>query len=178
MTVQFRETPKNGLELTVTVPLDRMQVLQYRGVFAGTSFRSQEKTRFIDQSASPMAKRKKTTIKHKPTSKKPKSPRPATKSASSNSQDPRPSADESCCPLVNDVRVRLASEAQTATIKGSFPKGMSQPSLRALFSAGLLTLEQLAKVRESEVAALHGMGPKGVTLLRAGLKEKGLSFLK
>lgn len=59
---------------------------------------------------------------------------------------------------------------------GEFPEKLSQPALRALASAGYSTLGQLTKVSEAEIASLHGMGPKGVRLLREALEARGLSF--
>ena len=57
-----------------------------------------------------------------------------------------------------------------------FPPGLSQPALRALNSAGYISLDQLTKVKEADLKKLHGMGPKGIDLLRAALKAKGRSF--
>jgi hypothetical protein len=37
-------------------------------------------------------------------------------------------------------------------------------------------LEDLTKVKESEVMRLHGMGPNAMAVLRDALKERGLSF--
>ena len=85
-------------------------------------------------------------------------------------------ADASCCPLTSKPRLRLASEAQTASIKGNFPKGIAKPALRALFAAGFTTLEQLATISEVELLGLHGMGPNAVRKIRDGLHEKGLDF--
>ncbi|WP_150268494.1 helix-hairpin-helix domain-containing protein [Paenibacillus tepidiphilus] len=62
--------------------------------------------------------------------------------------------------------------------QGGFPAGLSQPALRALAHAGYRTLEQLSAVSGSELLKLHGMGPKGVRLLREALEAKGLSFRK
>jgi hypothetical protein len=59
---------------------------------------------------------------------------------------------------------------------GGFPAGLSQPALRALEAAGLTRLEHLRRKTEAEVAALHGMGPKGVTLLRQALAARGWDF--
>ena len=56
------------------------------------------------------------------------------------------------------------------------PAGLSQPAIRALESAGLTRLDLLVAVTESEVAKLHGMGPKGVLTLKQALKARGLSF--
>ncbi len=53
---------------------------------------------------------------------------------------------------------------------------VSAPALQALHTIGVATLEQLARYSENEIAALHGMGPKGVRILKAALAEKGLSF--
>lgn len=57
----------------------------------------------------------------------------------------------------------------------NFPK-TSQPALRALLGAGYTQLEQLSEVKESELAKLHGMGPKALGILRQALADKGLSF--
>ena len=57
-----------------------------------------------------------------------------------------------------------------------FPRGLSQPALRALAGAGYTRLEQLAAVSEAELLKLHGMGPKGTRILGEALREKGLSF--
>ena len=57
-----------------------------------------------------------------------------------------------------------------------WPKGLSQPAIRALIVAGYTHVEQLANVDEKTIAGLHGMGPKGVRILRETLAEKGLSF--
>lgn len=57
-----------------------------------------------------------------------------------------------------------------------FPAGMSQPSLSALLHAGYTSLEQLTAVTEKELLNLHGMGPKGVRLLREALAARGLAF--
>jgi hypothetical protein len=66
--------------------------------------------------------------------------------------------------------------AETKQAESDFPAGLSQPALRALAGAGYVRLEQLAKVREADVLRLHGMGPKGIRLLRQALADKGLSF--
>ena len=60
--------------------------------------------------------------------------------------------------------------------ESDLPNGLSQPALRALIAAGYLRLEQLAKVSEAEVKQLHGMGPKGIDMLRRALEAQGLSF--
>ena len=53
---------------------------------------------------------------------------------------------------------------------------LSAPARRALAAAGVSRLEDLARVREDEIASLHGMGPKAIGELRAALEERGLSF--
>lgn len=50
------------------------------------------------------------------------------------------------------------------------------PALRALNGAGYTRLDQLTQATEAEIAALHGMGPKALGILRAALAERGLSF--
>jgi hypothetical protein len=59
-----------------------------------------------------------------------------------------------------------------------FPPGLSQPALRALFGAGYTRLRQLTQATEKEIAGLHGMGPKGIRLLKAALEAQGKSFAR
>jgi predicted flap endonuclease-1-like 5' DNA nuclease len=58
---------------------------------------------------------------------------------------------------------------------GGFPS-IGQPALRALRHAGVTRLEELAGWREADLAALHGMGLKGVRLLAEALAAEGLAF--
>lgn len=58
----------------------------------------------------------------------------------------------------------------------AFPPGLSGPAPRALAHAGIRSMRELAQYSESSVAALHGMGPKGVRLLKAALAEQGRRF--
>jgi hypothetical protein len=62
------------------------------------------------------------------------------------------------------------------TPETDFPPKLSKPAQRALAGAGYVRLEQLTKVRESELARLHGMGPKALRQLREALAERGESF--
>lgn len=80
------------------------------------------------------------------------------------------------CPITAKPRLRLTADRQTDSIRDNFPPGVARPALRALFAANLSTLDQLTRVSESELAALHGMGPKAISLLRAALQAKGLDF--
>jgi hypothetical protein len=57
-----------------------------------------------------------------------------------------------------------------------FLSTLAAPARRALTSAGLTTLEKLARCRESDLQALHGMGPNGLRSLRAALAKAGLDF--
>ena len=50
------------------------------------------------------------------------------------------------------------------------------PATRALENEGVHHLEELAGWSESEVLALHGMGPKAVGILRERLAQVGLAF--
>ena len=53
---------------------------------------------------------------------------------------------------------------------------IAAPALRALRNAGYTHLEPFTTVTEKELAGLHGMGPKGLRLLREALTAAGLSF--
>jgi hypothetical protein len=45
---------------------------------------------------------------------------------------------------------------------------------RALTAVGLTTLEAVAAVPERELAAMHGVGPVALAMLRDALAERGL----
>jgi hypothetical protein len=55
----------------------------------------------------------------------------------------------------------------------TLPK-IAAPAARALAHAGITSLGQLAGCSRAELAALHGMGPKALSILEAGLTEVGL----
>ena len=50
------------------------------------------------------------------------------------------------------------------------------PATRALAGAGYTTLRQLAGVPRSELAELHGMGPKALRIIEAALAEHKLGL--
>jgi hypothetical protein len=62
--------------------------------------------------------------------------------------------------------------------QGDFPEKISAPALRALLSANIKSLSQLTKFTETQLLALHGMGPTTIVKLRVALKSKGLAFKK
>jgi hypothetical protein len=53
-----------------------------------------------------------------------------------------------------------------------FPPGVSGPALRALHGAGIRSLADVARCSEKELAALHGMGPKALRILKTALKAE------
>lgn len=53
---------------------------------------------------------------------------------------------------------------------------LAAPAQRALQSAGITSLKQLAKRTETELMQLHGMGPNALGKIREALKAQGLSF--
>ena len=70
------------------------------------------------------------------------------------------------------------STASTHPNRTAFPAGLSGPALRALDSAGIRSLEDLTRWAETDLAALHGMGPKGIRILRVALLESGRDVLR
>ena len=53
---------------------------------------------------------------------------------------------------------------------------LSAPAQRALAGAGIANLKQLSKYSETEIKALHGIGPNALNQLRAALSAQGLSY--
>lgn len=49
----------------------------------------------------------------------------------------------------------------------------SRPAVSALEAAGYSRLEELTRVSEKELLALHGFGPKGIRMLNAELAKQG-----
>lgn len=88
----------------------------------------------------------------------------------------KPHTEPTRCPITNDPRRRLASNAETDAILDNFPEGIARPALRALVAAGISRLEDLATISEHELPALHGMGPKAAASLKLALSDRGLSF--
>lgn len=56
------------------------------------------------------------------------------------------------------------------------PRTIGAPATGALRNVGITTLEQVATLTETELAALHGVGPIAVDRLREALGEHGLAF--
>jgi predicted flap endonuclease-1-like 5' DNA nuclease len=53
---------------------------------------------------------------------------------------------------------------------------IGKPATRALVAAGIATLEQVSRLSEAQLLAMHGVGPKAVRILRDTLAARGLSF--
>lgn len=71
---------------------------------------------------------------------------------------------------------RGSSKQPQAAPAGDLPAGLSQPALRALAGAGCQRLEQVARLSETEVRRLHGVGPHALEKLRHALAARGWSF--
>lgn len=55
---------------------------------------------------------------------------------------------------------------------GDLPR-VGRPATAALLSIGVTSLDQVAAMSQRELLALHGVGPRAVTLLREALAEQG-----
>ena len=55
----------------------------------------------------------------------------------------------------------------------AWPKGVSQPAIRALNAAGYSRLEALPGASESALLKLHGMGPKAIRIIKEELAKRG-----
>lgn len=59
--------------------------------------------------------------------------------------------------------------------QNDFPK-IGNPATNALLAAGYNRLAELTRATETEIAGLHGMGPKALGILKAAMAERGLTF--
>lgn len=58
---------------------------------------------------------------------------------------------------------------------GDLPR-IGRPANSALLNEGITTLEQVAALGRTRLAALHGVGPKAIALLAEAIRERGLDF--
>jgi hypothetical protein len=89
---------------------------------------------------------------------------------------PRRPSTRSRCELVANPALKRQANAAAARIAGAFPAGLAKPALRALHNAGLLTLKDLSRTSESQLATLHGIGPNALALLKGAMAAAGVSF--
>lgn len=52
-----------------------------------------------------------------------------------------------------------------------FPKEIGKPATNALVFADITTMDQVAKMSDKELLALHGVGPKAVRILKEYIEE-------
>lgn len=65
---------------------------------------------------------------------------------------------------------------RTARPVGTRLPRIGPPATRALRALGISTLEQVSELTETELGALHGVGPIAIDRLREALVERGLGF--
>lgn len=56
------------------------------------------------------------------------------------------------------------------------PSNIGNPARNTLAVAGITRLDELTGKTEAEIAALYGIGPKALGLLRDALAKRGLAF--
>jgi hypothetical protein len=61
--------------------------------------------------------------------------------------------------------------------QNDLPK-LAAPAQRALAGAGIQNLKDLTKFSESQIKALHGIGPNALKELRRAMKANGFPFAK
>lgn len=78
----------------------------------------------------------------------------------------------SACP----VCPKCWSGAYRKQQQGDLPDDLSAPAIRGLRAAKIVSLKQLSRRTEEEVAALHGVGPRALLVLRRALHARGSNF--
>jgi predicted flap endonuclease-1-like 5' DNA nuclease len=66
----------------------------------------------------------------------------------------------------------------TRPSESAFPKGVGKPAVRALASVGVSRLDQVSRLTEDQLLALHGMGPKALGIIKAALRRQGKAFAR
>ncbi|AIY00437.1 hypothetical protein ART_0838 [Arthrobacter sp. PAMC 25486] len=57
-----------------------------------------------------------------------------------------------------------------------FPHSIGKPATRALVGAGITRVEELTTRSDTELLALHGVGPKAIRILGEELASRGRAF--
>lgn len=73
--------------------------------------------------------------------------------------------------LASAARAAMKSEAPAGP--DALPKAIGKPATRSLLLAGITNLEQVAAHTESQLLALHGVGPRALKILRETLSAAG-----
>jgi hypothetical protein len=96
---------------------------------------------------------------------------------------PPPVPDEPPAPPTDEFRAMLPSEPRrhltedsTMSETADLPRGIGAPATRAFELAGYTRLEQFTQARARDLLALHGVGPKAISVLGEALAERGLAF--
>ncbi len=68
--------------------------------------------------------------------------------------------------------------AEQGKPESDLPAGIGSPARRALAAAGYVRLDQLTAVTEAELLAMHGVGPKAISVIRQVLADRRQTFAK
>jgi uncharacterized protein YdhG (YjbR/CyaY superfamily) len=77
---------------------------------------------------------------------------------------------------VKKEQARLLLTAAKKKPSTDFLAQLSAPACRALVGKNITTLQRLSEFSETEILALHGMGPSSIPKLKQALKAAGLKF--
>jgi hypothetical protein len=66
--------------------------------------------------------------------------------------------------------------SNNTSLQNDLPADLAKPARRALDSAGITRLEQIATYTENQLKRLHGIGPNAIEQLRRSLADRGLAF--
>jgi hypothetical protein len=80
------------------------------------------------------------------------------------------------CPADRNDDGNAGEHGNDGDVGGGGLPAVGAPALRALHAAGYRDITDLDGVREQDIAALHGVGPAAVRILRRELERRGLSF--
>ena len=72
--------------------------------------------------------------------------------------------------------VRKLIEARRTEIDPWDVLGLAAPARRALATAGVNRVRDLASWKIAEITALHGMGPRAMRAIQAAMKREGIRF--
>lgn len=62
--------------------------------------------------------------------------------------------------------------------ESTLPKGIGKPATRALATVGVTSLDQVTRFTQSQLLALHGMGPKAIGIIKDALRAQSKSLAK
>lgn len=83
---------------------------------------------------------------------------------------------ETCNPAQAQAQAQAMAPTPDVRPVGNLPNAIGKTAARELSLNGITTLQQVATFSKKELLAIHGVGPKAITILGEALAAQGLNY--